>query len=143
MLFRSAIGEQTQKVDGLFGSLDNMMETYDKDQKLREKRLKDMLKEIENLDSISDALKLGNKLLKEYLKNNKDLQVAWAAASGAVKGFGVSLKGLKVIGGLAFDSIKTLVGVVGELSMAIISAPFKMLEGLIGLAKQEIGRAHV
>jgi hypothetical protein len=104
----------------------------------------------DSLESVSegqkvynDLLKLGSKAVKnaskditkqtnDFSKNSK----AATAAAVALKTFGATIKGLKAIFGGVTGVIGKFVELIWEVGSAIVSAPFMLMESLIGRAKE-------
>ena len=98
---------------------------------------------IEEIEDFGDAANVARKILKNLAKENKTLATAMVAGVGAIKGFAAGFKLLKAAATSVIGVIQSVGSALFDLGAAILSAPFKMLEGLIGMAKEGMGSTEL
>ena len=98
---------------------------------------------IEEIEDFGDAANVARKILKNLAKENKTLATAMVAGAGAIKGFAAGFKLLKAAATSVIGVIQSVGSALFDLGAAILSAPFKMLEGLIGMAKEGMGSTEL
>ena len=103
----------------------------------------DIKESIEEIEDFGDAANVARKILKNLAKENKNLATAMVAGAGAIKGFAAGFKLLKAAATSVIGVIRSIGSALFDLGAAILSAPFKMLEGLIGMAKEGMGSTEL
>jgi hypothetical protein len=98
---------------------------------------------IDKIEDLSDAAGVARKILTNLAKENKKLAEAMAFGAGAIKGFAAGFKFLKAAATSVIGVIQSVGSALFDLGAAILSAPFKMLEGLIGMAKEGMGSTEL
>jgi len=100
-----------------------------------EKFRENLQKSIDSIESFSDAAGVMKTILKNMGAEGKKAAAALAAVGAGLKGMSSGFKLSMNLAKSFLSGVTSMIGAIFDLSAAILSIPFKLWEGLIGMAK--------